>query len=256
LRQFIGCKLHPFEFFNHRRLVDVYQHGKAPVLKFELDTAYCTYIIYMWCSLGMTGAWQRHKTKHTRLTLKTDTGEYLHFNDPRKFAKLTTLKAQQYEAKVARLGVMPCIDHRGLVSGTGIQKLPPDPRQVKRFANKALCQLLLRQDWYCGIGNYLKCEILYAARLSPYRIVNTLTDYELTSLHRAVFRTCRKFIELGGQTINSYQTPEGKKRLAHGNMKVYRKGWTPVSNIIDYNILRDTNTPDKRVTYWCQALQV
>ena len=47
-----------------------------------------------------------------------------------------------------------------------------------------------------GIGNAYSDEILHAAQLSPFRMTNSITDEEITRLHRATRKTLERWTEL------------------------------------------------------------
>lgn len=47
-----------------------------------------------------------------------------------------------------------------------------------------------------GIGNAYSDEILHAAKLSPFRMTQSLTDDEVTRLHRACIETLARWVEL------------------------------------------------------------
>jgi len=55
--------------------------------------------------------------------------------------------------------------------------------------------ILLRNDFIAGIGNAYADEILWAARLHPYRKRNTLTAAEIAQLYEAMQTTLRTAIE-------------------------------------------------------------
>ena len=49
----------------------------------------------------------------------------------------------------------------------------------KRVSEKTLPEVLMNQKKISGVGNYLKSEILYASKISPYRLIKDLTDSEI-----------------------------------------------------------------------------
>ncbi|MGW8377464.1 DNA-formamidopyrimidine glycosylase family protein [Streptomyces sp. ODS28] len=87
----------------------------------------------------------------------------------------------------------------------GIAKLGPDPL-APGFTPEALAGLLrgqrhrikgmLRdQSVVAGIGNAYSDEILHAAKMSPYRMADDLTEREVAVLHEAAVTTLRDAVE-------------------------------------------------------------
>lgn len=60
------------------------------------------------------------------------------------------------------------------------------------FARRPLAALLLDQGFAAGMGNYLRSEVLFAARLSPHRIAGTLDRNEAARLGRALLAVPRR----------------------------------------------------------------
>lgn len=40
---------------------------------------------------------------------------------------------------------------------------------ANKYPNKEICQLLIDQSFVCGIGNYLRSDILYLSKIYPYK---------------------------------------------------------------------------------------
>ncbi|WP_448641943.1 Fpg/Nei family DNA glycosylase [Geodermatophilus sp. URMC 63] len=100
----------------------------------------------------------------------------------------------------------------------GIARLGPDALAVDRDALARLLagrsgQLkgaLTDQTLVAGIGNAYSDEILHAARLSPFKMADRLTDAELVRLHDAVRGTLTD--ALGRQVGQAAATLKGEKR--------------------------------------------
>jgi formamidopyrimidine-DNA glycosylase len=114
------------------------------------------------------------------------------------------------------------------------------------------------QSKICGIGNYLRAEILYRAGISPLRKSNSLSDEELILLLRMIKKVMYASYIRGGHTLKSFCDPVGNK----GKFKprVYLSKFNPRDE--DANVTRDIfEYPVKRVkigsqnVYWCPYLQ-
>lgn len=69
-----------------------------------------------------------------------------------------------------------------------------------RFSRRRLSALLLDQSFLAGLGNYLRSEILHAARLLPDRQSRQLTVDERAALAQACLHITRRSYQSGGIT--------------------------------------------------------
>jgi formamidopyrimidine-DNA glycosylase len=110
----------------------------------------------------------------------------------------------------------------------GIARLGPDPLAddftIDRFAEilqregrKQLKGVLRYQSTIAGIGNAYSDEILHAAKMSPFKPANGLTDAELTTLYDAVRTTLGDAVARSRGLHASELKGEKKSNLAvHG----------------------------------------
>ncbi len=98
----------------------------------------------------------------------------------------------------------------------------PSPQEIvgrlqsKYFRNRQLAGLLLDQRFLAGLGNYLRAEILTAARLHPLTKPANCSERQLLKLARTIVRLTLRSYRTGG-IIN----PPGlvKKLMAEGKSK-------------------------------------
>jgi formamidopyrimidine-DNA glycosylase len=110
----------------------------------------------------------------------------------------------------------------------GIARLGPDPlsddftvdrfREIlEREGRKQLKGVLRYQSTIAGIGNAYSDEILHAARMSPFKPANSLTDDELEILYDALRSTLGDAVERSSGLHASELKGEKKSNLAvHG----------------------------------------
>lgn len=110
----------------------------------------------------------------------------------------------------------------------GVASLGPDPltldftRDVlaailEREGRKQIKGVLRHQGTIAGIGNAYSDEILHAARMSPFKPANSLTDDELTTLYDAVRSTLGDAVERSSGLAASELKREKKTNMAvHG----------------------------------------
>ena len=127
-------------------------------------------------------------TPHARVVLLLDQGWALRFDDARKFGRVYL------------------VDQVSAVTG----KLGPDALSitadefVSRLLGKrgALKPILLDQTFIAGVGNIYADEALFAARLHPKRLANTLTAGDALRLHTAIRQALLDGIAANGASFD------------------------------------------------------
>jgi len=94
---------------------------------------------------------------------------------------------------LARLGVEPLNSHTRLADVRAVL-------DAARFGRRSLAALLLDQGFLAGIGNYLRSEILFAARLAPERRLGALSPNERDRLASAALKLTRRSYRTHGIT--------------------------------------------------------
>ena len=74
--------------------------------------------------------------------------------------------------------------------------------QNTKFWGRQLCHLLLDQSFLAGIGNYLRSEILFNARLHPTRKLKSLTQDEQTRFAESAISTTQQAYVQKGVTVD------------------------------------------------------
>jgi formamidopyrimidine-DNA glycosylase len=110
----------------------------------------------------------------------------------------------------------------------GIARLGPDPlgeaftpallREILTKAGRAQIKGVLRnQGTIAGIGNAYSDELLHAARMSPFKPANSLTDEELATLYAAIRSVLTDAVERSSGLPASELKGEKKSNMAvHG----------------------------------------
>lgn len=118
-----------------------------------------------------------------------------------------------------------------------------------------ICKFMMNQKIFAGIGNYLKAEILFAARISPHRLIKTLTNEELLELLSYTLQIMLESYLLGAATLSDFRDLYGEK--GQFKCKVYGKFTRGEKVIVDkkrYDPIVEPTT-DTRKTHWCPELQ-
>lgn len=235
--------------------------------------------LYLISHFGLTGGWSFHKSNSDRIRLivnneKKKKKYHLYYSDDRNFGTIGLTK-----------------DLNDVTDKT--DKLAPDllkteftPQQfldmVNTFVNKSskrkdmiLGKVLMNQNksnsFGSGLGNYLTPEILYDAKLSPFRTLGSLSDTEIKTLGMSVKRILKlsyynnttgymnnfeSFVDSHKLGIKSGKYPDYHsdiklKSTDEFEFKVYRLKTDKLGNPVK----KDTSINDGRTTYWVPNVQ-
>jgi len=156
---------------------------------------------------------------YIHLLFALDNGLMLALSDLRKFAKVELWKTKE-------LDVAP-----------DINKLGPEPFDksltFRRFCDIISCkqgkikQILMDQKVIAGIGNIYSDEILFDAKIHPFRRVSQLTQRDIKRIYTAMRRILKKAILLRGESISDFRDTAGEKGYFDKARKVYRREGEP-----------------------------
>lgn len=199
-------------------------------------------------SLGMTGFWLFKPKNHTKIEIKFSDNTSIYYDDYRGFGLMDICFSQQ-DAVKSLSDVGYCL----LVNRNMITKewWNTQFRNKKLHSNKKVVDFLLEQGRFAGIGNYLKSEIMYRAKISPYRTLASLTDDEIETLRQETFATVDEAYKCKGFSLKDYVNPLGNRGTF--DSRVYKKKLDSYGNLIE--VIGGNSTKD-RTTYWVPAVQV
>jgi len=217
------------------KVVGVGCHGKF--MYWILDDEYS-----VWCTLGMTGGWSEVLTKHSRVCFRID-DTTVYFNDQRNFGTLKFVRGKfALIEKLTSLG--PDILATDVDDTTFIKCL-------RKKGTWEITKALMNQSVIAGVGNYIKADSLWLAKISPHRIVNDIPDGELCSLNRAIKQVmCESFKNLGID-IGNYKNFDDTSAEYQRPFLIYNQKMDPDGN----PVVRE-QTGDGRITHWCPAVQL
>ncbi len=196
--------------------------------------------------LGMSGRLKIIKSKilqekHDHLVFKFNNTKLI-FNDPRRFGFIDIIDSN----KVKNIGYIKKLGTDALD-----KNLSKDYLYSKFHKSEVLIkQLLLNQYIVSGIGNIYASEILYDAKISPFRKGNTLKMYQIGTIIKSIRKILKKAIKHGGSSINDYVSPDGTLGNFQNNFRVYgRAGYKIKGYIIKKEVLYG------RSTFFCPQIQ-
>ena len=211
---------------------------RGKFLIFNLESGY-KLILHMRMS-GSLILGKDNPPPHTRAVIHLDNDMNIFFNDPRKFGTIQLVKDE--ECVLGKLGVEPL--EPGFTPQTLAKLLENRKSPIK--------SVLLDQGLIAGIGNMYADEALFASKIHPMRLANTLSPSEIKRLHQAIQEVLRLGIKSKGASVSNYFRPDGETGTAHKQFKVaHRKDEScPVCKTTLQRI-----RVHQRGTYFCPCCQ-
>jgi formamidopyrimidine-DNA glycosylase len=202
----------------------------------------CDNETFIYSTLGMTGAWQSKRKKHTRVEFKFTDGSNVYYNDQRNFGTLKIVKGKQNLIdKLTSMGPdMLAEDVSDEKFITCLRKKP----------NWGITKALMDQSIVCGVGNYIKSDSLWHAKINPHNLVSDLSDGQLAVLNRSIKEIIRESFDSGGATIRTYSGFDDEDGNYGRRFLVYQQDTDPEGN----DVIRE-ETADGRTTHWVKEVQ-
>lgn len=213
----------------------IYSIGKKII--FDLDSN-----VFI-SSCGMEGHWQWELGKYTGLILQFEGPDYAYFDDMRRFGNFSYVPKDSPEYKK----IMGSVGSDWMSSTTTLEVFL-DSVQKPRNQSREICEFLLDQKYLSGIGNYLRSEILYDAKINPHRKLSSLKTKELDRIFTSAKKIILECYQSGGLTLATYRDPDGN---AGGYQpQVYMMDSDSIGNLV-------SKFKDKanRTVHWCPKVQ-
>ena len=150
---------------------------------------------------------------YIHLLFTLDNGQMLALSDLRKFAKVELWDNEGLKREMGSFGPEP------LEKGFTFEKF----QECFKGERGKIKQVLMDQSVIAGIGNIYSDEILWEAKIHPFKDVSELTDEELKEIYQAMREILTKAIKLGGESISDFRKISGKKGHFDKERKVYQR---------------------------------
>jgi len=189
---------------------------------------------------GMEGSWcTDSENKHIILELRFSKNKSVFFQDSRRFGTFALLSKDELEDKLTALG--PDVFHE-LKNYSEFSSLI-----TSKFQKKRLCEVLMDQSFISGIGNYLRADIMYHAKLDPQRLMNSFSEEELEKLYDSIKFIVKSSYDSGATTTGNY-----KSSVHSGSYKflIYGKNTCPLGNSVE-----NFKDKQKRTVHWVPDVQ-
>ena len=201
-----------------RAVVAVERHGKA--LFIALDSGGGLVI-----RLGMTGrvlvvdgGAKRDVHTHVRIPLAASARE-LRYVDARRFGEVVP-----YADSAARAAVVAAMGPDGITLNDEGRRMVYGTLAA---TSRALKDVLLDQTVVAGVGNIYAAEILWLARLSPFRAADSLHGAEQLRLVDAVVRVLQEAVARRGTSFSDYVDANGQKGDNQAHLAVFQREGEP-----------------------------
>lgn len=236
-------------------------------------------VIYLTSQLGVGGQWTWEQEKHSDLWFEIVDKNLIHrilyYRDPRHQGQIRFfLSLESFENTINKAIGHDLLQHAINLQNSNIQVASPQDTlwpiwqskiKNKRFKeDKMICIFLMEQNHFSGIGNYLRAEILYESRVSPFRTLRSLLDRDILFLYYFSLKIILDSYNCHGLTIATYWDLDGN--IGTYPRKVYGKSHDPYGNIVEKyddkscKSLKDINDDDEekkgRTIHWVPAIQI
>lgn len=151
------------------KIIDVKNKGKFLYIELKNN-------LYISLSLGLSGHIVFTKNNYTHYHFETNKGIF-YLEDMRNFATIHILTSSELEKKLSSLG--PDLLHNKISDKLFIER-------VSKYKKKPIASVLLNQKVFSGIGNYIRADALYLAKISPFRLIQDLSNEELKRIKKSL----------------------------------------------------------------------
>ena len=205
---------------------------------------------YMINTLGMSGVWKKRREKHTCFILEyissledKERREKIYFVDQRHFGTIKFLTSEEdLEKKLREIGPDMLNDPK--------MNYKLFKERLLKYKHWNIVKVLMCQKIISGIGNYLKSESLYHARLSPFLKVEDLSEQQFYNLYQSIRLKIVSSYNQGGVSVKNFVDVDDKKGQYHFTFQVYCEKYDKKGNKVEKVVL-----DDKRSTYYVPVLQ-
>jgi formamidopyrimidine-DNA glycosylase len=219
------------------KLIKSYSKGKKVILELENNN----YLVF---SPLMSGGLTREKTEygHWNFEFNTEGTENNHATEQSE-AKLNDEKSEFVYMEDVRKRMLLNVYFDKTSFNKKMNEIGPDYVNIhvtleyftnkiknKRIKTNEVGTFIVNPKYMSGIGNYLRAEILYDCKISPYRTLEKLSDEDINNLYNSIYKIIELSAKGSGLTIKNYKTFEGEKGTYEP--LVYGKEKDPLGNVV------------------------
>jgi formamidopyrimidine-DNA glycosylase len=193
---------------SYGKFTDIYIKGKKIFFVIKLKNGE---FIILFSFLSLHGTWRINEDiPYLKITLLCSSRKNkllyeknLYFNDKSNFGTLEILKTDlEYEYILKDTGP-------DYLSGKINGEIFLEKLKEKKFKKKEIGVFLLEQQHFSGVGAYINSECLYKSKISPFRLIEELSDIEIYLLYDNIMEVMNESYKLGGHSFVDYVDPYG-----------------------------------------------
>jgi formamidopyrimidine-DNA glycosylase len=164
---------------------------------------------------SLPGVMREKVNDYIHLIFYLDNGWQIALSDLRKFAKVVFGPKDEIESleELKKLGPEP------LERNFDFKKF----QQALKDKKGKIKQVLMDQTVISGIGNIYSDEILWLAKIHPFRPANQLKDPEMKKIFHFIKAVLKKAVKLRGTSVSDFRDPEGKSGHYANQLYVYQR---------------------------------
>ena len=272
------------ELLNGKEEYDVINvESKGKLMWFVLKGRVSRRDVWLMSHLGLSGEWSFYEggsNDRVRMSVRGENEKFykLYYSDPRNFGNLEVLSDEgEFDAKVHKLA--PDVLKTEFSDDVFVEWVGKFLGRSKRRKDVLVHRMLMEQNAKTGVvsglGNYLVAEILYDAKISPFRTVGSLSESkeDMRRLSHSMKYVVKmtyywgttgymskfdNFLEAHRRGIDEGKYPDyhsdivlDKRDEKKFEFKVYGKKKDFFGNLVD----ADRTIDPKRTTYWVPVVQ-
>jgi endonuclease-8 len=221
-------------------ITKVYPKGKKIIIETDTDYTIC-------CKLGMTGRWgleSQRNDKFIRVEFNFENNFTIYYIDQSKYGKVEIIENDNIDSYLENVGP-DLLNQQELITRKLWYKTIMG---TKKYQNWQICKYLLSQEIFSGIGNYLKSDILWVAKIKPDRLIKDLNENEIENIRKAALYVIKESYDAGGLTFSHYYPPSNKK--GEYITKIYDRTLDIKGNSVIFDKFKDG-----RKSFWAPKLQ-
>ena len=122
--------------------------------------------------------WFQYAYNNLNVQFELDNDDYLNFHDQRNFGTIKIIDSKtDLEKKLNEIGsdIM-------FMSRDDFVKILKS--KIKIYSNKYIGNIIVNQKVVSGIGNYLRADILYMSRISPFHKLKDVTEEDMNNIYK------------------------------------------------------------------------
>ena len=188
--------------------------------------------------LGMTGGWSNELIKHCHFRV-FDSNNEIFFKDVRKFGNMKIITRSHFNEKFNA--------KYDLINKSYNLKIHLNYLETKIKSRKSICSIIMDQNYFPGVGNYIKSESLYASKIHPEEKWGNLDKEMKINLIRNIQTVMNNSYQSGGAELKDFKNPFYKSKF---RLNIYGKAYTENNNLVT-----SEKTSDYRKTWFCSKQQ-